>query len=68
MISYRMSIDFSNYLKGIYPAKSGTISSYKKALKIIDNLFLRQDVFNLNGQSVVEIKDPVVVSKIMVIN
>lgn len=61
-----MKLDtFADYLRDIYPAKSGTRASYLKAIKIIDDIFAIEDVFHLNSQSLTEIKDPVLIDRII---
>lgn len=55
---------FKEYLESQYSAKNGTTSSYLRAIKILDELFLQRDVFNLNGYPLADIKDPVLISQI----
>jgi len=50
---------FQDYIYSTYSIKnSGTASSYLKAIQILDELFQKKDIFNLNGKSLSEIKDP----------
>lgn len=50
---------FREYLKSSFPLKkSGTISSYSRAIKILDDIFRQNDIFGLNGKSLTEITDP----------
>lgn len=56
---------FADYLRDTYPANSGTIPSYLKAIKIIDDIFAIKDVFHLNSQSLSDIKDPILISRII---
>ena len=57
--------NFKQYLNAIYPSTSGTTASYLKAITIIDKLFLQRDVFNLNAKSLFEIKEPVLMARII---
>lgn len=56
---------FADYLRETYPAGSGTIPSYLKAIKIMDDIFAIKDVFHLNSKSLTEIKDPVLIARII---
>lgn len=61
-----MQLDtFADYLRDTYPAGSGTVPSYLKAIKIIDDIFAINDVFHLNSQSLTQIKDPVLIDSII---
>lgn len=57
--------NFKQYLNSIHPSSSGATSSYLKAINILDKLFLQRDVFNLNAKSLFEIKDPVLMARII---
>lgn len=46
---------FIDYLYAVYERKNGTANSYIMAIHIIDDLFLRNDVFALNGKSITSI-------------
>ncbi len=48
---------FEDFLFAVYGHKNGTANSYLKAIQIIDELFRNNDVFGLNGKSVVDIED-----------
>lgn len=48
---------FDDYLFAIYGYKNGTAKSYKTAIHIIDEMFLFDDVFDLQGKSVTCISD-----------
>ncbi len=48
---------FEDYLFAIYGRKNGTASSYITAIHIIEEMFLHDDVFGLNGQSLTSIVD-----------
>lgn len=56
---------FPEYLKASYSSpSSSTYYSYLKALKIIDEIFASNDIFQLNNLPVIEIKDPHLMSLI----
>ena len=57
--------NFKQYLDSIYPRTSRATSSYLKAISILDKLFLQRDVFNLNAKSLFEIKNPVLMERII---
>lgn len=57
---------FEDYLLAIYGHKNGTVNSYIMAIKILDELFQKDDVFHLQGRSIVTIKDPELLEKISV--
>lgn len=57
--------NFSDYLDATYPATSGTKASYITALSIIDKLLTLNDRFNLNNQSVTNIRDPFLIEQIV---
>jgi len=48
---------FEDYINAVYDRKSGTANSYKIAVRIIDQLFLSNDLFSLHGQSITTIED-----------
>lgn len=57
---------FQDYIYSTYSIKnSGTASSYLKAIQILDELFQKKDIFNLNGKSLSEIKDPYLIERII---
>lgn len=57
---------FEDYLHTAYSQKgSGAAASYLQAIKILDELFRATGAFNLNGHSIAEIKDPVLMSQII---
>lgn len=57
---------FRDYLYSIYTAKnSGTSSSYLKAIEILDQIFHHLNIFNLNGQSLSDIRDPYLIAQII---
>ena len=57
---------FEDYLHSAYSLKgSGAAASYLQAIRILDELFRATGVFNLNGHSIAEIKDPVLMSQII---
>lgn len=61
-----MQLDtFADYLHNMYPVGSGTIPSYLKAIKIIDDIFTIEDVFHLNSQQLSEIKDPLLIARVI---
>lgn len=57
---------FSEYLKSQYTSPgSGTVNSYLRAIKIIDELFNNQGIFNLKHKTLCEIKDPLLMHRII---
>ena len=48
---------FEEYLYSIFGKKTGAAKSYIKAIQIIDEMFIYNDVFNLKGKSIVNISD-----------
>lgn len=48
---------FENYLYTVFDQKNGTAKSYITAIRIIDELFAKNDVFGLGGQSIACISD-----------
>ena len=49
--------EFAEYVRRTYGPASGTVSSYKTAIKILDNIFEQHDVLNFAGKSIVSISD-----------
>lgn len=57
---------FSEYLKSQYTSPgSGTVNSYLRAIKILDELFIHQDIFNLKHKTLCEIRDPLLMQRII---
>lgn len=57
---------FFDYLTSTFSSpKSGTAHSYKTAIKILDDIFRQNDVFKLNNTPLSEIKDPLLISRIV---
>lgn len=57
---------FQDYLRAKFSSQnSGTVHSYIKAIQILDDIFSQHDVFGLNNQSLADIKDPVLISRII---
>ena len=50
--------DFVKYTTECYGKTNGTTSSYKRAIEILDAIFLKNDVFHLNGTSLSNLIDP----------
>ena len=48
---------FEDYLYTVFDQKNGTAKSYITAIRIIDELFAKNDVFGLGGQSIACISD-----------
>ena len=48
---------FNDYLFTVFGYKNGTAKSYITAVHIIDEMFLCDDVFDLRGKSVTNIRD-----------
>lgn len=48
---------YEEYLYTVFDAQNGTIKSYITAIRIIDEMFSKEDVFGLNGVSITCIKD-----------
>ena len=48
---------YEEYLEAIFDTKNGTIKSYITAIRIIDEIFSKEDVFGLNGVSITCIKE-----------
>lgn len=60
------TITFQEYLNSNYGSKkSGTVSSYLKAIYILDEIFRKNDVFNLNNTSLNDIRDPYLIERII---
>lgn len=49
---------YEEYLDTVFDAQNGTIKSYITAIRIIDEMFSKEDVFGLNGVSITCINDP----------
>ena len=57
---------FEKYLKSQYTSPgSGTVNSYLRAIKILDELFIIHDIFNLNHKTLCEIRDPLLMNRII---
>lgn len=57
---------FKEYLCKSFPTKnSGTPASYQTAVEIIDELIHLTNLFNLESQSVFELRDPILIDKII---
>ncbi len=59
-----MQKGFEEYLFALYGRKSGTAKSYITAIRIIDEMFLKDDVFALKGKSITGIDDIDLLDKI----
>lgn len=60
------TITFQDYLNSNYGSKkSGTVSSYLKAIYILDEIFRKNDVFNLNNTSLNDVRDPCLIEQII---
>lgn len=55
---------FENYTYFVYDRKTGTANSYIMAIRILDRLFAKKDVFNLQGKSLTEINDEYLLKQI----
>ena len=55
---------YEEYLDTIFDAKNGTIKSYITAIRIIDEIFSKEDVFGLNGVSIANIEDTTLLLRI----
>lgn len=55
---------FEDYLYTVYDRKNGTAGSYVIAIRIIDELFKDNDVFNLRGKSIACIADSALLTRI----
>ena len=49
--------DFAEYLRMTYGVSSGSVNSYKMAIRILDNIFEQEDVLNLAGKPIASISD-----------
>ncbi len=57
---------FKDYLHATYSNRnSGAASSYLQAIRILDELFTAKGLFNLNGRSIADVRDPVLLEKII---
>lgn len=60
------TLSFDDYLHTTYTNRnSGTASSYINAIKILDEIFQENDIFNLNNQPLSEIRDPYLMERII---
>jgi putative restriction endonuclease len=55
---------FEEYLIAVYGNGTGTTKSYVKAIRIIDEMFLYEDVFGLSGRSIATIDDFAMLNRI----
>jgi len=55
---------FEEYLYDKYGKSSGTVSSYIAAIHLIDEMFKKDDVFNLNGLPMISIENTDLLTKI----
>ena len=60
-----METTFDEYLKTLYPARSGTRASYLKAIKILDEIFRIQNPLGISNQSLADIRDPYLIADII---
>ncbi len=57
---------FKDYLLAEYSNKnSGTAASYVTAIKIIDEIFQKEDIFKLHGKSLSDVRDPFLIDRII---
>lgn len=56
---------FRQYTHLVYNKKSGAANSYIQAINILDNIFLKEDVFQLKGRSLCTISDEKLLSAII---
>lgn len=57
---------FEDYLHTVYSSKkSNAANSYIQAIKIIEDLLKKTERFNLNGKSLAELRDPVLIAQII---
>ena len=57
---------FEDYLHATYSIRnSRAASSYLQAIRILDELFTAKGSFNLNGQSIADVRDPVLMEQII---
>lgn len=60
------TLSFKDFLYDAYPTKnSRAAGSYITAIKILDELFSQHDVFQLQNQSLTEIRDPLLIERII---
>lgn len=60
------TLSFKDFLYDAYPTKnSRAAGSYITAIKILDELFSQHDVFHLQNQSLTEIRDPLLIERII---
>ena len=57
-------LGFEEYLIAVYGNGTGTTKSYVKAIRIIDEMFLYEDVFGLSGKSIATIDDFAMLNRI----
>lgn len=57
--------DFVQYTLECYGTASGTSNSYKRAIEILDEIFMKLDMFELNGKSISYITDPADIQDIL---
>ncbi len=57
--------DFINFNARNSTQKSGKAYSYAKAIEILDNVLQHQNVINLNGMSLYDVNDPIVIEEIL---
>lgn len=55
---------FEDYTYFAYGRETGAANSYIRAIQILDNIFAQKDVFQLQGQSLTELDDEFLLSKI----
>ena len=48
---------FEEYISSVYESKNGTARCYIAAIRIIDELFKKDDIFGLKGKSIASIED-----------
>ena len=56
--------EFAEYLQRIFGVRNGTANSYKKAIEILDDIFMQRDVLQLSGKSIATITDVGVINNI----
>ena len=57
---------FEEYIHYAYPIKnSGTVNSYINAIRILDEILHQDDTYNIGDQSLCELKDPLLVERII---
>ena len=55
---------FEEFVYAVYSSKTGTAKSYITAIRIIDEMFVYDDVFGLNGQSITCIDDAILLQQV----